>query len=140
MEADLNLGSGCGERSRNVEAYAEKMDSQRCEGEGDLRMALRNLAWTICGWVSHLLRWRTREEGQLIFFFFFCLKPEMGSGESRRYSVWKMPFISFFLSSYVICILTCSPLHLMRMDPCVFREENSAQIELALFPSPTTAV
>jgi len=40
---------------------------------------------------------------------FFGLKPEMGSGESRRYSVWKMPFISFYLliSSVFLFVLHC---------------------------------
>ena len=40
---------------------------------------------------------------------FFGLKPEMGSGESRRYSVQKMPFISFYLliSSVFLFVLHC---------------------------------
>ena len=47
---------------RGISKDAEEMDSRRCEGEGDLRMAPRTLAWTISGRMSHLLGCRVTEE------------------------------------------------------------------------------
>lgn len=42
---------------------------------------------------------------------FSCLKQEVGGGESRKYSLWKMPFISFLFGLYSHLLSTPSHEH-----------------------------
>ena len=108
MGDDLNLGSG-GKREAGMwkhmhrcwEDALTKMWGRGRPQDGSEQSGLNHK------WMDKPSAEMENKRGRLADFF--GLKPEMGSGESRRYSVQRMPFISFYLliSSVFLFVLHC---------------------------------